>query len=182
MTVKFLLITALFAWGVAVPSFAQDGGIRQGLHTPDGTGEVFMGGPNGKLRIEVLVPPEATAGAFDVIRETHFKGFAPPKHYHPTASETFYVEKGRYTWTVGEDVYEVKPGDYVHVPANTLHTMISHDEGIVHMTYQPSGLVQRLRMEKAFAKQLKEDETFGASLRALTGHIDYHPPEEVGKK
>lgn len=151
---------------------AQDGGIRQGLHTPAGEGEVYMAGPRGNLKIEVVVPPEATGGAFDVIQETHFKGFAPPIHYHPTASETFYVIKGKYSWTVGDDVFEVGPGDYVHIPANTLHTMVTHEEGIVQMTYAPSGLVQRLRMTEAFSEQMS-DEEFQAAFRTLTGHIDY---------
>lgn len=42
-------------------------------------------------------------------------------HTHPTMYEVYYALEGEATYYVGEDVYEVAPGDLVVVPPETVH-------------------------------------------------------------
>ncbi len=44
-----------------------------------------------------------------------------PAHLHPEIEHVQYVLRGKYTVKIGEEVYEVKPGDVIHIPPNTLH-------------------------------------------------------------
>lgn len=189
MTYRLFGVLGVAAFGAVIiaacsqmtPTAKAEGEIwvsePKGLHTAAGEGEIYYAGPNNELKIEVLLPPEYTNGLFDVIQETHFEGFQAGLHHHPTASETFYIVKGHYTWTVGNEVYDVRSGDTVYIPPNTTHFMTAHEEGIVNMTYMPSGLVARLRMAKEFADEVENEPGFRGRLAQFTGHIQGPPTD-----
>lgn len=48
-------------------------------------------------------------------------GFEAELHAHPTMYENYYVLEGRAVYQVGENEYEVGPGDMIIVPPATLH-------------------------------------------------------------
>ena len=42
-------------------------------------------------------------------------------HSHPTMHEVYFVLEGQAVYTIGEDRYEVTPGDFFVVPPGTVH-------------------------------------------------------------
>jgi len=48
-------------------------------------------------------------------------GDSNPLHYHPNCEELLYVLSGECTHRLGEEVYHLKPGDLIRVPANVVH-------------------------------------------------------------
>ncbi|MCL7388590.1 MAG: cupin domain-containing protein [Thaumarchaeota archaeon] len=44
-----------------------------------------------------------------------------PAHLHPEIEHVQYVLKGRYLVKIGQEIHEVKPGDAILIPPNTVH-------------------------------------------------------------
>ena len=67
----------------------------------------------------------------------------PPLHIHPYQDEIFYVIEGEYRFQVGEDKYELKPGDTIFLPRGIRHAFIQLSEkGRLIITYQPAGKIE----------------------------------------
>lgn len=64
----------------------------------------FDGAPNFELRKFIIKP-----------------GGKIPPHLHPEIEHVQYVLKGRYRVSIGGEIYEVKPGDAILIPPNTVH-------------------------------------------------------------
>jgi quercetin dioxygenase-like cupin family protein len=95
----------------------------------DGTVASHFMIPFGELR-------EATEGGYlQFINEFMVDAgkFIEP-HYHDS-HEFYYVLSGRGTMRVGEDVYEVSPGDLVHTPPNVPHSIFAHHSGVRCMAF-----------------------------------------------
>jgi len=64
-----------------------------------------------------------TSEAFIVVLQP---GEAPPHHVHEDTEQIFYILEGRGILSVGADPitsYPVQPGDFVRIPAKTLHSI-----------------------------------------------------------
>jgi quercetin dioxygenase-like cupin family protein len=71
----------------------------------------------------------------------------PPLHVHPNQDEWFYVLEGEYLFQVGEDRYQMKPGDTIFLPRKVRHAFVQlTDKGRMIVSYLPAG-----RMEDFFA-------------------------------
>jgi quercetin dioxygenase-like cupin family protein len=57
-------------------------------------------------------------------------GEGPGLHRHPYA-ETFIVQDGQATFTVGDDTIEAKAGDVVVAPANVPHAFVNSGSGML---------------------------------------------------
>jgi mannose-6-phosphate isomerase-like protein (cupin superfamily) len=57
-------------------------------------------------------------------------GEGPGLHHHPYA-ETFIVQEGQATFTVGDDTVEAQAGDIVVAPANTPHAFVNSGSGVL---------------------------------------------------
>lgn len=99
-------------------------------------------------RLTLVIPAEATGGAFSLMDIFVVPGGGPPPHIHTVASETFRVIEGEVTLLVGERTVRAGPGATVHVPAGVPHNF--RNEGGVParmlMVIAPAGL-ERLFME-----------------------------------
>jgi quercetin dioxygenase-like cupin family protein len=64
----------------------------------------------------------------------------PPPHYHPLQDEDFKVIKGTITVKINEEQKNLKQGDQLHIPANTVHSMwnASEEITIVNWKVQPA--------------------------------------------
>lgn len=76
------------------------------------------------LSIRLLLPSEATGGAFSLLLEEDAPGEGPPLHVHQAEEEFFHVLAGRYSFRVGEATHEAGPGDSLMVPRGTPHSFI----------------------------------------------------------
>lgn len=57
-------------------------------------------------------------------------GDGPGLHHHPYA-ETFIIEEGQATFTVGEDTIVAHAGDIVVAPADVLHGFVNSGSGVL---------------------------------------------------
>jgi len=57
-------------------------------------------------------------------------GEGPGLHHHPYA-ETFIVQEGQATFTVGDETIEARAGDIVVAPANTPHAFVNSGSGVL---------------------------------------------------
>ncbi|HAG81001.1 MAG TPA: cupin domain-containing protein [Cyanobacteria bacterium UBA11162] len=54
-------------------------------------------------------------------------GFVPP-HTHTCEEESYYMLEGSMMMQVGSEEFTIKPDDFVHVTAGTLHGYINHSD------------------------------------------------------
>lgn len=57
-------------------------------------------------------------------------GEGPGLHHHPYA-ETFIIEEGEATFTVGDDTVEARAGDIVVAPAGVPHAFVNSGSGLL---------------------------------------------------
>lgn len=78
---------------------------------------------------------------YDTIRLT--KG-GPALHRHEAQDEWFYVIRGEFIVRVGEDTFNLHPGDSAFAPRKIPHTfaMTSEGEGQMLVLFQPAGSME----------------------------------------
>lgn len=109
--------------------------------------------------IDFKVASEDTGGRLFVVEHTNARPGGPPRHVHHAQEELFYVLEGRYLIEVGEERYELHPGDCVLAPRGVPHGWACVAEyGRLLITFQPAG-----QMEAFFAES--------------SGYDDVPPPE-----
>jgi len=101
------------------------------------------------IALEGLVPPDA----------------GPPLHIHHDQVETFYIVQGEMEMTLGDQVYEAKAGDYVHVSKGTPHSFLNRSRTTTKMifTFVPAGDI-----EECFRESFKETTDRHAPTEPLT--------------
>ncbi|MEO8882598.1 MAG: cupin domain-containing protein, partial [Devosia sp.] len=69
---------------------------------------------NGKFNWKVS--SSDTAGALCVIDTVRFRRGGPPLHFHHEQDEWFLVQEGKFRFQIGDDIYELGPGDSIFGP------------------------------------------------------------------
>lgn len=129
----------------------------------------------GSLPIDVKVAASDTGGRLLLIEQVDDVQGGPPRHVHPHQEEWFFVVEGEYVIVVGDDRYDLRPGDSVLAPRGIPHTWAHVGEGHGRMLigFQPAG-----RMESFFEAATQLDEIPSGS--ALTDLFRSHDMELVG--
>ena len=68
-----------------------------------------------------------TDGAYFVMEGMVPPDGGPPPHIHHTQAETLYIVEGQMEILLGDQVYETKAGDFVHVSPGTRHRFINRN-------------------------------------------------------
>lgn len=72
----------------------------------------------------VLLNSQETSTPLTQIAVTRLKaGEAAEEHLHPTMEEFFLFQKGDASMTVGKEQITCSSGDFISIPANTLHVL-----------------------------------------------------------
>jgi len=68
------------------------------------------------------------------------KSMEPVPHYHPLQAEDFTVSSGELTVRINGELRQMKAGDRLHIPANTVHAMWNNSAGVtvVNWKVQPA--------------------------------------------
>jgi mannose-6-phosphate isomerase-like protein (cupin superfamily) len=79
-----------------------------------------------------------------VVEENDPVDVGPPLHIHLYQDEVFFITKGNYLVKVGDEVFNLKPGDTAFAPRNIPHCFLTIGEGPHQMilTYQPAGKME----------------------------------------
>ena len=130
--------------GIRVP--AGEGRFSQILKLPGG-GQMF-----------IKVSARDTAGAFLLTEQPSAGKGGPPKHYHRDEDEWFYCLEGQYIVEVGDQRYDLKPGDSVLGPRRVPHAFafVSDTPGRLLVGFTPAG-----RMEQFFLDLSARGQYFG---------------------
>ncbi len=94
--------------------------------------------------LDLKVSSKDTNGNLSVFEQIGFtpKG-GPPLHIHPYQDEYFYVLEGEYLFQVGQDTYNLSPGDTIFLPRNIQHAFIQLSEKArVLVSYTPAGKME----------------------------------------
>ncbi len=79
--------------------------------------------------IDIKVSTLDTLGGLCVVEITAFHKGGPARHLHHEQDEWFYVVEGEYVIEVGEERYELGPGDSVLAPRKVAHVWAYVGEG-----------------------------------------------------
>lgn len=95
----------------------------------------------GGLRLDVKVSPEDAAGDLYILEHTDESKGGPPHHVHHDQDEWFYVLEGAYVLIVGDERFELGPGDSVFAPRGIPHVWAHTDAGTgrLLLAFQPAG-------------------------------------------
>jgi quercetin dioxygenase-like cupin family protein len=74
-----------------------------------------------KTEIEWLIDRRDGAPNFELRKFRIKAGGRIPKHYHPDIEHEQYVLKGDYEVGMNDEVFRVKEGDSLYIPAGTVH-------------------------------------------------------------
>ena len=135
----------------------------------------------GGLRIDAKVPPEDTTGDLYIIEHTDEAKGGPPRHVHHAQDEWFYVLEGAYRIDIGEERFDLGPGDSILAPREVPHVWahVSEGEGRLLIAFQPAGQMESFLGALAEMGSAPAPEVM-ASLFASHGMTMLGPPLPVG--
>ena len=82
-----------------------------------------------------------TDGALTVFEQNGFTpNGGPPLHIHLYQDEYFYIVEGNYLFQVGDEKYQMRPGDTIFLPRGVQHAFVQLTETAkVIVSYMPAG-------------------------------------------
>jgi mannose-6-phosphate isomerase-like protein (cupin superfamily) len=94
--------------------------------------------------IDIKVSALDTDGALSVAEITSLHKGGPARHLHHEQDEWFYIVEGEHVIEVGEERYEVGPGDSLLAPRKVAHAWANVGEGTGRMiaALQPAGEIE----------------------------------------
>lgn len=92
----------------------------------------------------IIVSKEDTGGRYSFIEAKVFPGGGPVPHIQTHEHEGFYVIEGQLTFNVNNKRIEAKPGTFVNVPPNVLHSFKNETNAIAKLIIilSPPGMEQ----------------------------------------
>lgn len=124
--------------------------------------------------IEVVVSSADSEGRISVIESDWLPEFQVEPHYHKRHAETFYIISGNVEWTIGGETHVMGPGDAVHIPPNTVHSVKVVGGKKMHslMIAEPGGYEEDSVYASSFTPEQRKDPKIIAK---LDKEIDYNP-------
>lgn len=89
-------------------------------YVPAGTGPMYCG-PGDRVSF-LLTGAQSNGGCF-IVEGMAAPGGGPPPHLHHFEDETFYMLEGTATFQAGGQTIHAKPGDLIHIPRGTVHSL-----------------------------------------------------------
>ena len=117
---------------------ASSSGSSKVLLIPADTGEAYwvMGG-----MFTYLVTGAESAGSYFTLIVDVGPEAGPPPHIHHLEEEQFYILEGQLTYSVGDQIFEVRTGDFIHIPRGTVHSFRNGPKpSRLLATFAPAGI------------------------------------------
>ena len=93
---------------------------NQVKYVPAGKGPMYWGPGD---RVSFLATGADSHGSCFIFEGLTVPGGGPPPHIHQFEDESFYILEGAATFQVGGQTIHAKPGDFVHIPRGTVHSL-----------------------------------------------------------
>ena len=167
--------------GGQAPAQSAAGRSRTGVRVRAGRDR--LGNPRtlfGHLQIDAKLTTTDTAGGLYIIEHSDRGKGGPPRHVHHAQDEWFYVLQGPYRMVVGDERFELGPGDSLLAPRGVPHVWAHTGAGVGRLLigFQPAGQIEAFFAALARAGDAPSPET----LRRLTnahGMTHLGPPLPV---
>jgi mannose-6-phosphate isomerase-like protein (cupin superfamily) len=119
--------------------------------------------------IDIKVSTQDTDGGLSVVEITSPQKGGPTRHLHHEQDEWFYIVEGEHVIEVGEERYEVGPGDSLLAPREVAHAWAHVGEGTGRLfgALQPAGEIEEFFEDLAKLGSNPEREELG---RAFSSH------------
>jgi len=98
---------------------------NQVKYVPAGTGPMYCGPGD---RVTFLVTGAESSGGCFIVEGMVPPGGGPPPHIHQFEDESFYLLEGTATFQAGGQTIHAKPGDFIHIPHGTVHSLRNDGE------------------------------------------------------
>jgi quercetin dioxygenase-like cupin family protein len=108
----------------------------------------------GGFPIDSKVAAQDTDGGMFIIENLNEKKGGPPRHRHYEQEEWFYAIEGDYLLEIGEERFDLGPGDSILAPRNVPHAWAfkGKGHGRLLIAFQPAGLMESFFEELAKIK------------------------------
>jgi quercetin 2,3-dioxygenase len=123
-------------------------------------------------KIEVVVGGADSEGHLSLVESIWTTKFSVTPHFHKLHGETFYIISGKVEWTIGGRTQVLGPGDAVHIPSNTLHSVRVLETMHSLMFYQPGGYEDQVTLEAFYTPAQQKDPKVRAHVNLMT---DFNP-------
>lgn len=88
-----------------------------------------------------LATGEQTANQFSLVFIEVYKGNEPPAHTHSKEDENYYILEGAVRFWIGDEVFDAKAGDFIHLPKNIPHRFELQSDCVKELMWMtPAGL------------------------------------------
>ena len=90
----------------------------------------------------ILASKEETGGTYSFIKARVFPGGGPIPHIQTSEHEGFYIIEGQLTFNVDGQRIDAKPGSFVNVPPNVLHSFKNetNEAATIIIVLSPAGM------------------------------------------
>jgi quercetin dioxygenase-like cupin family protein len=90
-----------------------------------------------------LVTGKESGGSYFTLEVNVGPGNGPPPHIHHREEEQFYILEGKLTLRVGDQTIRASPGDFIHIPRETVHSFKNGPTPArLLATFSPAGIEQ----------------------------------------
>ena len=128
--------------------------------------------------LDLKISGRDTNGALCLYDASRLSKGGPALHRHQAQDEWFYVIRGEFVVRVGDDTFNLHPGDSAFAPRKVPHAyaMISEGEGQMLLLYQPAASMEDFFLQLSkMGKEIPGDQQ-----TALTRLFEEHGMEVMG--
>jgi len=129
----------------------------------------------GLIPLSTKVSTKDTAGRVYIFEHTNMGKGGPPRHFHYEQDEWFYAVKGQFAIEVGDEKFQLKPGDSLFAPRRIPHAWahVSDEPGSLITLVSPAGTFETFIRDAARLPELptpqEVDEAFEAHGMKVVG-------------
>jgi mannose-6-phosphate isomerase-like protein (cupin superfamily) len=99
-------------------------------------------------RFDCKVSAKDTGGAYCIFDTVRIAKGGPPMHVHYGQDEWFFVRQGNFAFRVGDQMFDLGPGDSLLGPRGVPHAFVSLcDDSALTIAFVPAGTIEKLFFE-----------------------------------
>lgn len=128
-----------------------------------------------EITAKIIVGDNESEGRYTIVDSVWKLGFVVPDHYHKKHFEVFYLLSGSAEWTVNGETHELKPGDAVYIPANSVHNakQLGKEPTKFLLIYSPGDHETHYEQKAAYTEEERNKPEIKKQLRKLS---DFNVP------
>ena len=106
--------------------------------------------------MSILISSDDSGGRFALMHGFEIRGLEPPPHIHTREDESFYLMDGKITYTVGNETFDARKGDWMFLPRGIKHSFkVNTEQAEVLIHLSPGGFEGYFREMSEPAKELR---------------------------